>query len=113
VIDYLNTVAEISKERKKYFQNYKYYAKLIKNALDLPDVEVLVFGSVLDGAYTMASDIDILVISDGIPRGLNERAKILTKINEALGYLHPFELHLVTKRESEWYKKIIGDYEKI
>jgi hypothetical protein len=44
VIDYLNTVAEISRERKKYFQNYKYYAKVIKNALDLPDVEVLVFG---------------------------------------------------------------------
>lgn len=113
MINYLNAVVEISNERRKYFQNYKRYAKLIKGAVNLEDVEVIVFGSILKDEYTMASDIDILIISDNIPKGLNERAKILCKINDVLGYLHPFELHLVTKKESEWYKRIIGSYMKV
>ena len=98
MINYLNTVAEISKVRRKYFQNYKHYAKLIKDAVNLADVEVVIFGSVVEDEYTMASDIDILIISDDVPMGLGERAKILSKINKMLGYFHPFELHLVTKK---------------
>ena len=113
MINYLNTVVEISKERKKYFENYKHYAKLIKEAVDLADVEVLVFGSVVEGAYTMASDIDVLIISDGVPKKLDERAKILGKINNVLGYYHPFELHLVTTEESKWYKRSIKNYLKV
>lgn len=113
MINYLNAVVEISKERRKYFQNYKRYAKLIKGAVNLEDVEVIVFGSILKDEYTMASDIDVLIISDNIPKGLNERAKMLCKINDVLGYLHPFELHLVTKKESEWYKRLIGGYVKV
>ena len=96
--DYLNTIAEISKARKKYCQNYRHYAKLIKNAVNLADAEVVIFGSVVEDEYTMASDIDILIISDDVPMGLGERAKILSKINKMLGYFHPFELHLVTKK---------------
>jgi predicted nucleotidyltransferase len=113
VIDYLNAVAEISKERKKYFQNYKYYARLIKDAVNFTDVEVVVFGSVPEGEYTMASDIDVLIISDDVPVGLNERAKILSKINKMLGYFHPFELHLVTKKEAEWYKGTVKRHAKV
>ena len=113
MINYLNTVAEISRERKRYFQNYRHYARLIKDAVNLTDVEVVVFGSVVEGEYTMASDIDILVISDDVPQRLDERAKILSRINKALGYLHPFELHLVTKKESEWYKRLIKNYVKV
>lgn len=110
MLDYLGAVARISQERKKYFQNYKHYAKLIKDAVNLEDVEVVVFGSVIEDEYTMASDIDVLVISDNVPEGLDERAKVLSKINNMLGYLHPFELHLVTKKESEWYKRLIKNY---
>jgi len=113
VIDYLNTVAEIAEERKKYFQRYKYYAKLIKDTVDLADVEVVVFGSVLEKEHTMASDIDVLIVSDDVPKGLDERAKILSKINKVLGYFHPFELHLVSKKESEWYKRLIKNYLKV
>lgn len=113
MISYLNTVAEISKARRKYFQNYRHYASLIKDAVNLADVEIVVFGSVVEDAYTMASDIDVLIISDNVPMRLSERAKILSKINKVLGYLHPFELHLVTKKESEWYKRIVKDYVKV
>jgi len=113
VINYLTSVVKISKERKKYFQNYKYFATLIKNTVNLKDVEVIIFGSVIEGKHTMASDIDILIISDDIPNRLDERVKILSKINKMLGYFHPFELHLVTKKESEWYKRLIKNYVKV
>ena len=113
MINYLNTVIEISKERKKYFENYKHYAKLIKEAVDLADVEVLVFGSVVEGEYTLASDIDVLIISDDVPKKLDERAEMLGKIHNVLGHYHPFELHLVTKEESEWYKRLVKNYLKV
>ena len=113
MINYLTSVTEISKQRKKYFQNYGHYAKLIKDAVNLEDVEVGVFGSVLEDEHTMASDIDVLIISDDVPKGLDDRAKILSRINKMLGYFHPFELHLVTKKESEWYKRVAKNYLKV
>jgi len=113
MIDYANTLIEISKERRKYFEDYKHYAKTIKDVVDLEGVEVIVFGSVLEDKHTMASDIDVLIISDDLPERLDERAEILMKINEVLGYLHPFELHLINKKEFEWYKRFIKDYVKV
>jgi hypothetical protein len=103
--DYWNCVCEISKQRRKYFHNYMHYARLIKEAVELEDVEVIVLGSVVEGEHTMASDIDVLIIFDNVPQRLDDRAKILSKVNEVLGYLHPFELHLVTRKEAEWYRK--------
>jgi len=109
MINYINIVARICKERRKYFENYKHYARMIKDAVDLKDVEVIIFGSVVEDKHTMASDIDVLIISDDVPERLDERAEILMKINEVLGYLHPFELHLITKKEFEWYGRFIKD----
>ena len=113
MIDYLTTVAEISKERRKYFDNYKHYAKLIKDAVNLENVEVGIFGSVIEDKHTMASDIDVLIISDDIPKKLDERAKILMELSKVLGPFHPFELHLITRREFEWYKIFIKNYVEI
>ena len=76
------------------------YAKLVKEAVK---GEVIVFGSVLEGKHTMASDIDLLVVLDSIER----RDEILMKINEVLGEFHPFQIHLVTGKEFEWYKMFI------
>lgn len=113
MINYLDAVARISEERRKYFQNWKHYATLIKDAVNLENVEVVVFGSVLEEEHTMASDIDVLIISDDVPKGLDERARILCEISKMLGYLHPFELHLVTRKESEWYKRLVKKYVKV
>jgi predicted nucleotidyltransferase len=111
--EYENTVIEIARERKKYFENPAYYARLIKDLLGFKNLEVLLFGSVVEGQCTMASDIDLLIISDEIPQGLDERAKLLNRINDALGPLHPFEVHLITTKEFEWYKRFIKTYIKI
>jgi predicted nucleotidyltransferase len=104
--EYENTVIEIARERKKYFENPAYYARLIKDLLGFKNLEVLLFG-------TMASDIDLLIVSDEIPQGLDERAKLLNRINEAVGQLHPFEVHLITTKEFEWYKRFIKTSIKI
>ena len=59
---------------------------------------------------TMTADIDVLIISDDVPQKLDKRRKILNKINKTLGYLHPFELHLITKKGFKWYEKFIKDH---
>ena len=97
---YFDELIKIAKERKKYFENYMHYARLVKEAVG---GEVIVFGSVVEGKHTMASDIDLLVVLDSIER----RDEILMKINEVLGEFHPFQIHLVTGKEFEWYKRFI------
>jgi len=71
--------------------------------------EVIVFGSVVEGKHTMASDIDLLVVLDSIERRdeIERRDKILMKINKVLGEFHPFQIHLVTRKEFEWYRRFI------
>ena len=59
--------------------------------------EVIVFGSVVEGKHTMASDIDLLVVLDSIER----RDEVLMKMNEVLGECHPFQIHLVTRKGFE------------
>ena len=105
MIDYFDAVIEMSKEKQRYFDDYMKYSKLIKQTSEefLGNVEVFLFGSFVEGKHTMASDIDVLIISDNI----KDRNKVLLEINRALGIFHPFELHLITKKEFEWYKRFI------
>jgi predicted nucleotidyltransferase len=111
--EYESVVIEISRERRKYFEDPAYYARLIKDLLGFKDLEVLLFGSVVEGQCTMASDIDLFIVSDEVPRSLDERAKLLNRINDAVGYLHPFEVHLITTKEYDWYKRFIKPSIKI
>lgn len=111
--DYENTVIEIARERKKYFDNPVYYARVIKALLGFKGLEVLLFGSVVEGQCTMASDIDLLIVSDEVPGSLDERAKLVNRINDALGQYHPFELHLVTTKEFPWYQRFMKTFIRI
>jgi len=97
---YFDELIKMAKRRKEYFENYMHYARLVKEAVG---GEVFVFGSVVEGKHTMASDIDLLVVLDSIKK----RDKILMKINEVLGEFHPFQIYLVTRKEFEWYKRFI------
>ena len=103
---YFDELIKIAKERKKYFENYMHYARLVKEAVG---GEVFVFGSVVEGKHTMASDIDLLVVLDSIER----RDEILMKINKVLGEFHPFQIHLVTGKELEWYKRFIKKWIRV
>lgn len=56
MINYLKAGAEIPKEKMEIFRELQTYAKLIKDAVVLKDVEISVLGPVIEGKYTMASD---------------------------------------------------------
>ncbi len=103
---YFDELIRIANERKKYFKDYLQYARLVK---ELTGGRVIVFGSVVEGKHTMASDIDLLVVMDSI----GNRNEILTKINKALGEYHPFQIHLVTPKELKWYKRFIKKWVEI
>ena len=61
--------------------NYIYYAKKIKISESiLGEVEVYVFGSVVNGEYTLSSDIDILIVSKNAPFRQYEKAKIVDEV---------------------------------
>ena len=108
---YLEILSEIKKENQKYFKNYLKYAKIIKRIVrkELGEVRVFVFGSVIKGQETPASDIDILVVSKNMPEKMNERSKIKAKIWKRIGIFSPFEIHLVDEKEFRWYEKFIDE----
>ncbi len=99
--------------RKKYFENWKEYAKQIKEKakkiLDDENLKVFVFGSVVEGNYNVGiSDIDIAIVSNKVPKG-KERGLILSKLEENMDLANPFEIHLVTPKLWEnWYKRFIS-----
>ncbi|WP_456368657.1 nucleotidyltransferase domain-containing protein [Geoglobus sp.] len=100
---------EMAKEDRKYFENWKYYAKIIAEVAreNLGDVKVYVFGSVVEGRHTPASDIDVLIVSPETPGRMEDRARIAGEIFRRVGVFSPFELHIVTPKELEWYRRFV------
>lgn len=81
--------------------------KAIVRSID-PQAEVYVFGSVVRGKFTGASDIDILVITDRVDRKYDMMTSVY-RSTEA-----PVELHIVTRRDYErWYKRFINERELV
>lgn len=59
----------------------EYVAKLAAAVKDvLPDSRVYVFGSVVKGEATAASDIDVLIVSNAVPKSGPERAALKVRI---------------------------------
>ena len=104
---------KVVNDEKKYFENYIDYAKKIKEIAEreVGGVKVMVFGSVVEGRATPKSDIDILIVSDRIPKDI--RSRIRTKILKEIGLFSPFEIHIVNRKEFGWYKNFIKKYEII
>ncbi len=101
----------------KLLREWMYWAKRIANAARniLGDCEVYVFGSVVEGRATGGSDVDILIIADRLPRRILDRCAIKVRIEEEAGlpWYHPFEIHLVDRREASWYMRYIRKKVKI
>ena len=82
----------------------------------LPDAEVYVVGSVVRGDQVGGSDVDVLVVSQSVPRKAVEKAKIKALIEEKLELppYHPFEIHLLTPQDAQLYMRRAGEHvEKI
>ena len=104
----------IATQRKKenYFKNWQKHCRDIKEIAKefLKEVRVLVFGSIIEDKWGPASDIDVLIISNNLPKNLEKRGEIRTKIKAKLDPFSPFQLHLATPQEFEnWYKNFIKE----
>lgn len=93
-------------------KNYKEVARKVKRIVDtfLTGSRVYVFGSVTKGRQTAMSDIDILIVVDGVTRDqvYEVEAKIYSTIDA------PIELHVASNEEFNcWYSKFIDKLEEI
>jgi len=68
----------------------------------LCDAVVRVFGSVASGDYTPASDVDILITSQNVPRGAMARAELKVALEKQAGLppINSVEIYLVTPEEA-------------
>jgi len=104
---------KILEEKRKYFENYLFYANKIKEKakkLLKDDVKVLIFGSIVKGNWGPNSDIDILIISNKLSKNWIENRHIRTEIKKEIGPFSPFQIHLARPEEFEnWWKNFIKE----
>jgi len=87
-------------------------AKRVKGIVDefWRDAKVYVFGSVLEGKCTPMSDIDILIVVDGVSR--EEAYKVKAAVYKDTDA--PIELHVASSEEFErWYKRFIDRLKEV
>lgn len=91
VIQYLKKWREVAEQVKSIVKNFD------------PKAEVYVFGSVISGKYTGASDLDILVITNTIDKKYDIMVEVYKSIEA------PIELHIVTPWQfKKWYSRFIS-----
>lgn len=92
-------------ELRKLTRNWRFWSRRIADAAKeaVGSCKVQVFGSVAGGRITGASDVDVLIVCNQLPKDCKGRGDIKAKIEEAAGLplYHPFEIHLVTEEEAE------------
>lgn len=108
-MNHMDFVIESWNENRKYFENYIDYGRKIKEIVrkKLEDAEVYIFGSVVEGRSSPASDIDVLIVSKKMPSKQSERAMLTALILKEIDLYAPFEFHLVNLKEFNWYKRFI------
>ncbi len=92
-------------------KNYLTFARRAKEiALKYdPSARLLVFGSVVRGDYTGASDIDLLVISEKEELRYSMEASIREGVPEA-----PLEVHFATPQQyRNWYSRFIDVFVEV
>jgi len=107
-IRYTDLLLDIARERAEKFSRWREYVNEIKKFVEEKlggDIEVIVFGSVVRGDYTIGlSDIDILIVSEKF-KNHDIKYKILGDLLVKYGGI--FEFHLVTPEEKKFYLKFI------
>ena len=106
-------VFEHMRERYRMIRDWRFWAERVKEVVRkyLPDARVYVFGSVVEGKAIASSDIDVLIVSGKAPQSLREKVELQLRIEDELGLEfpkpNPFEFHIVTPKEAEWYFKYL------
>ncbi len=111
---FIEVQKKTAEEEKKYFLDPVRYVrslkKIVAERIGSP-VRVIIFGSVVKGEWVPGrSDIDILIISDRVPKRVRERSEIVSEFLRSIGDLcAPFEVHFADKPLFEkWYSRFIG-----
>lgn len=91
------------RERSKILKNWKENVGNVASAAHslLRNCEVYAFGSAISGKLTAASDIDVLIIAEDLPKKIMKRAELKVRI-EGLANLppyHPIQIHLIERDE--------------
>jgi predicted nucleotidyltransferase len=97
-------------ERARMLREWRKWILKVVDAIRqlYPDAEVYVVGSVAEGNYTAASDLDLLIATSNPPRTPREEAEAKTRIEELanLPIHHPLEIHFTDRREKEkWLRR--------
>ncbi len=103
---------ESGTEALRQLNNYSEVARRVRRIVDAVwrDSKVYVFGSVTKGKQTAMSDIDILIVVDGVTR--EEAYVVEAKIYSAIDA--PIELHVASTEEfRRWYGRFIDKLEEI
>jgi len=101
LLSLLKARLEITRVARDWRLWSKAIAKAARKVLGL--CEVYVFGSVVEGRMTGGSDVDVLIVVDVLPENFAARANLVAEIEELarLPLYHPFEIHLVTRKEAD------------
>ena len=110
--DLIDLQIGIVRKFKEMRKNYLKYAKIIKETAEKHFdnfIDLYVFGSVVKGEEHPMSDVDLaVVLSENVDE--EKRIDFYRKVREKIGVVHPFEIHVLSKREWEtWYKKFVKD----
>lgn len=98
-------IIDLAREEEKYRSDPLSTARAVKEVAEslLGEVRVYLFGSVVEGADTPSSDLDIMIVSSRTPKSVGERSKLVAEILKEVGVDAPIELHLLRPEEEEWY----------
>ncbi len=101
-------IIDLVREEEKYRSDPLRTAKAVKKMAErlLGEVKVYLFGSVVEGADTPSSDVDIMVVSSRTPT-IGERSKLVAEILKEVGVDAPIEVHLLIPEEEEWYLRFV------
>ncbi len=102
-------------ERARMLREWRKWVPRVVEAIKqlYPDAEIYVIGSVAEGTYTGASDLDLLVVTKNPPRTPREEAEAKTRIEDlaSLPIYHPLEIHFASQEEKQkwlkWSRKTI------
>ncbi len=109
-----DALASSARDRLKWLRNYVKAARKVKRIAEglFGNARVFVFGSVVRGDYTAASDIDVLVVLSESPeptKAAELRARVYFEMPDA-----PVEVHITTEEKFKgWYMRFIKPDELI
>jgi len=110
---------DISWERVKILKDWRKYANEIASSTKKilgDNARIYVFGSAVKEKLTAISDVDILIVSEKVPRSFMKKVKLKLRIIDLSGLPdhNPFELHIVNEEEAKvYFHHIKDDYVRI